>query len=102
MAPAVTLLLVISLVVALAAPVCLAGTHAFVSHSHAAAEAPPASAMLTLQLVLHPERASELQRAAAEITDPSHARYQQYLTVDQITELVRPSAEALDAAHTVH
>jgi hypothetical protein len=55
---------------------------------------------MTLRIGLPQARFPELERQLYEISDPHHDRYGQYLTKEQVDELVRPdsySAEAVDA-----
>jgi tripeptidyl-peptidase-1 len=51
--------------------------------------------MIYLQISLKQSQFDELERHLYEVSDPSHSRYGQHLTIDEVNELVRPTDDAL-------
>lgn len=55
--------------------------------------------MVILQIGLTQSRFRELERHLYEVSDPSHRRYGQHLTIDEVNELVKPTEDALELVH---
>ncbi|KAF2671016.1 tripeptidyl-peptidase 1 precursor [Microthyrium microscopicum] len=59
----------------------------------------PSDAILNLNIGMKMAGWGELERHLYEVSDPSHARYGQHLTQDEVTQLSRPHGHALDSLH---
>ncbi|KAI1378901.1 Pro-kumamolisin [Hypoxylon crocopeplum] len=57
----------------------------------------PESHRIKLHIGLLQENFGELERHLGEISDPSHERFRQHLTIDQVNDLVRPSDDTISA-----
>lgn len=55
--------------------------------------------MIDLQIGLTQSRFHELERHLYEVSDPSHSRYGQHLTIDEVNDLVKPTEDALELVH---
>jgi tripeptidyl-peptidase I len=55
--------------------------------------------MINLRIGLKQSRFDELERHLYEVSVPSHRRYGQHLTIDEVNELVRPTENALELVH---
>lgn len=68
----------------------------------------PSHQTIRLQIVLKQQRAGELEGHLADIYDPKHPRFGQYMTADEVADLTRPEASALEdviewlTSHTDH
>ncbi|ETI25224.1 hypothetical protein G647_04597 [Cladophialophora carrionii CBS 160.54] len=59
----------------------------------------PTEHLIHLTIGLSQSRFDELERHLYEVSDPSHPRYGQHLSVDEVNELVKPSDDASAAVH---
>ncbi|KIX00814.1 uncharacterized protein Z518_09879 [Rhinocladiella mackenziei CBS 650.93] len=59
----------------------------------------PGEHLIHLTIGLSQSRFSELERHLYEVSDPSHARYGQHLSAEEVHRLVKPSDDASDAVH---
>ncbi|KAK1574209.1 Pro-kumamolisin [Colletotrichum navitas] len=59
----------------------------------------PKDGRMSLHIGLQPESPGQLERHLNEISDPFHERFRQYLSADQVKELMRPSEETIDVVH---
>ncbi|OCT47745.1 Tripeptidyl-peptidase sed3 [Cladophialophora carrionii] len=59
----------------------------------------PTEHLIHLTIGLSQSRFDELERRLYEVSDPSHPRYGQHLSVDEVNELVKPSDDASAAVH---
>ncbi|KAF2708828.1 subtilisin-like protein [Pleomassaria siparia CBS 279.74] len=59
----------------------------------------PKSQMLAFQIGVKQGDFAELERQLYEVSDPSHPRYGQHLSHEQVNEIVKPKDEALDLVH---
>lgn len=57
----------------------------------------PRDHMLDLQIGLKQSRFDELERHLLEISDPSHTRYTDYLSAEEVNDLVKPSDETFSS-----
>ena len=55
--------------------------------------------VIPLRIALPQSRFTELEQHLAEISDPFHARYGEYLSKEDVEELVAPHASSVDAVH---
>ena len=60
--------------------------------------APPTYA-IPLRIALPQSHFPELEQHLAEISDPFHARYGEYLSKEDVEKLVAPDASSVDAVH---
>ena len=56
---------------------------------------PPSDHLVDLQIGLKQDRFDELEKHLYEVSDPSHHRYGQHLSEEEVNELVKPSNDAL-------
>ncbi|MCJ1390580.1 hypothetical protein MMC18_003440 [Xylographa bjoerkii] len=56
----------------------------------------PADHLISLSIGLKSSQFDELERHLYEVSNPSHHRYGQHLTQDEVNELVKPTDDALD------
>ena len=56
----------------------------------------PDSAMVKLRIALPQNRFDELENHLYEVSDPSHSRYGEHLSIEEVHELVAPHPEHLD------
>lgn len=59
----------------------------------------PADHMIRIQIGLKQGQFSELERHLYEVSDPSHERYGQHLSSEEVDELVKPTDETFDQVH---
>ncbi|EXJ59953.1 hypothetical protein A1O7_04101 [Cladophialophora yegresii CBS 114405] len=59
----------------------------------------PTEHLIHLTIGLSQNRFDELERHLYEVSDPSHTRYGQHLSADEVNELVKPSDDASAAVH---
>ncbi|KAF2147611.1 tripeptidyl-peptidase 1 precursor [Myriangium duriaei CBS 260.36] len=57
---------------------------------------PPADHVIHLKIGLAQRNQNELERHVHEVSDPTHPRYRQYLSADEIHHLISPSNETVD------
>jgi tripeptidyl-peptidase-1 len=57
---------------------------------------PPDSHLIHLRIGLRPRNPGLLQQHAVEVSDPSHARYGQYLSATEIKNFAAPSEQSID------
>lgn len=69
-------------------------TH-FVPRGWSRVAKPSSDHLIDLQIGLKQERFHELEQHLYQVSDPSHERYGQHLSEDQVNELVKPSDDAL-------
>lgn len=60
----------------------------------------PVSHLINLQIGLKQTNQDVLEQHAVEVTDPSHARYGQYLSAEEVNELIAPSQDTLDSVYS--
>ncbi|KAF2466926.1 subtilisin-like protein [Lindgomyces ingoldianus] len=56
----------------------------------------PSQALIRLSVGLKQGRFHELEKQLYEISDPDHSHYGQYLSLDEVNELVKPKDESLE------
>ncbi|KAI9455151.1 subtilisin-like protein [Lactarius psammicola] len=59
----------------------------------------PPTYIIPLRIALPQPRFPELEQHLAEISDPFHSRYGEYLSKEDVEELVAPHASSVDAVH---
>jgi tripeptidyl-peptidase-1 len=59
----------------------------------------PSAHVIQLRIALPQSRFSELEQHLAEISDPSHGRYGEHLSKEEVEELVAPHTSSVDAVH---
>lgn len=57
----------------------------------------PADHIIKLRIALPQSNFQELERHVYEVSDPSHARYGEHLSKEEVEELVAPHPESVDA-----
>lgn len=60
---------------------------------------PHKSQMINLQIGLKQSNEDVLDRHLSEVSDPAHHRYGQYLSAEEMHELVKPSEETIEMVH---
>ncbi|THV45499.1 hypothetical protein BGAL_0482g00140 [Botrytis galanthina] len=59
----------------------------------------PAEGIINLNIALKQSQFEELERQLYQVSDPSHQKYGNHLTSEEVDELVRPSSQTLDSTH---
>nr|POE75449.1 tripeptidyl-peptidase sed2 [Quercus suber] len=90
---------------AIAAPTAPSHRSYAVKESHpvprgwSAVSRPHDAQMINLQIGLKQSNEDVLDKHLSEVSDPSHHRYGQYLSAEEIHELVKPADEAIEMVH---
>ncbi|PQE06032.1 tripeptidyl-peptidase 1 precursor protein [Rutstroemia sp. NJR-2017a BBW] len=59
----------------------------------------PSEGIINLNIALKQSQFEELERHLYEVSNPSHERYGNHLSIDEVNSLVKPSTKTLDFAH---
>ncbi|KAF4302378.1 putative tripeptidyl-peptidase 1 precursor [Botryosphaeria dothidea] len=59
----------------------------------------PAEHVINLRIGLKQGQFAELEKHLYEVSDPSHERYGQHLSADEVNELIKPTDQTLDLVH---